>query len=559
MPRLCTSAHRSSVPLRALLLPCAFGLTALPLASQTHRVAPVEKVTRAVAVYEWTGDLAKPTASRLVPVSLFINGHFEDAGLYLARPVPLALDPGDLYSVEQAGEEKGTLSIEHARDFTPGRLLPDEEPVGAWYGFGRFAPLTAPKAAPALHASAHPSAIVSSADGSRPHFGSKSAEPAASSQDGSGGKDAAPAVPSKTEDTGRPTLGRRSSGTGDTDSTKDPTDSTGPAPTKTKDTDTERPSLRKRSAENTGKRSPPQAGVTGPDRPLNDDPDRPTIRHGKTPVQEEASELKALPADMHQVAAVSDPVRRDPHPFAREWDSPAERADVLSRFEILARAQVSAYLSQNNLTPGAVIPPPVIPAANAAPTPAGAPVPPSDVNAPTLRRTPGGVNTSSRSGASPASAPTASTSSAATTPTSRVASSRRPVRRTAAHAASKPTAPPPILLTAERITGYTLSYGGLPTFVYSAEVPVATGNSVYVTLLAQRLSSGDFQVALHSITDSTHLDRTPWMRPVDAVDPDASHRASLLFELRAQRTRQFALYRLLSAQAEQQFVSSPIP
>ena len=48
------------------------------------------------------------------------------------------------------------------------------------------------------------------------------------------------------------------------------------------------------------------------------------------------------------------------------------------------------------------------------------------------------------------------------------------------------------------------------------------------------------------------------MRLVDAVDPDDSHRASLLFELRAHNSRQFALYSLASAQAQQTFVTGVI-
>ena len=42
---------------------------------------------------------------------------------------------------------------------------------------------------------------------------------------------------------------------------------------------------------------------------------------------------------------------------------------------------------------------------------------------------------------------------------------------------------------------------------------------------------------------------------VDVVDADASNRASLLVELRAQHTRQFALYRVIGAKADQVFVS----
>ena len=80
-----------------------------------------ERVTRALAVYEWTGDMAKPTASRVVPVSLFIDSHFEDAGVYLARPVPLALEPGDVYEVESAGQPLGTLDLDGARNIVARR------------------------------------------------------------------------------------------------------------------------------------------------------------------------------------------------------------------------------------------------------------------------------------------------------------------------------------------------------------------------------------------------------------------------------------------------------
>jgi hypothetical protein len=45
------------------------------------------------------------------------------------------------------------------------------------------------------------------------------------------------------------------------------------------------------------------------------------------------------------------------------------------------------------------------------------------------------------------------------------------------------------------------------------------------------------------------------MRLIDVVDAEASNRASLLFELRAARSRQFALYRVIAAKPEQIFVT----
>ena len=47
---------------------------------------------------------------------------------------------------------------------------------------------------------------------------------------------------------------------------------------------------------------------------------------------------------------------------------------------------------------------------------------------------------------------------------------------------------------------------------------------------------------------------TPEMKFVDVVDADASNRASLLFELRAQSSRQFVLYRVIAAEAQLIFV-----
>ena len=66
---------------------------------------------------------------------------------------------------------------------------------------------------------------------------------------------------------------------------------------------------------------------------------------------------------------------------------------------------------------------------------------------------------------------------------------------------------------------------------------------------------GGVKLALASVTDAAHLDRTPWMRLIDAVDVEASNRASLLFELRGQSSRQFGLYRVIAAKPEQIFVT----
>ena len=111
--------------------------------AQTHRVAKPETVVRAVAVYEWTGDLAKPAASRLIPITLFIDQHLEDAGVYLARPIPFSLMPGDLYELEQAGTPKGTVELAYARHLQATTTA--EAYDDGWFGYGSYKALAAPK------------------------------------------------------------------------------------------------------------------------------------------------------------------------------------------------------------------------------------------------------------------------------------------------------------------------------------------------------------------------------------------------------------------------------
>src|ERR1700679_3004483 len=160
--------------MRALLLRGIFGtviLTAAITPAQMHKVAKPEQVVRAIGVYEWTGDFAKPTASRLIPVTVYIESKFEDAGVYVARPIPFALLPGNLYILQSAGIDKGTLDLAYARH------LQAVEPTGdlawddGWFGYGTVKPLALPKRTAALKPSKTLPVLVASNDPNRPHFG----------------------------------------------------------------------------------------------------------------------------------------------------------------------------------------------------------------------------------------------------------------------------------------------------------------------------------------------------------------------------------------------------
>jgi len=115
--------------------------------------------------------------------------------------------------------------------------------------------------------------------------------------------------------------------------------------------------------------------------------------------------------------------------------------------------------------------------------------------------------------------------------------------------------PAPTPLLDEELKAYTLSYGGAATYIYSAHTAGTGADLRYVTIVAQDNGLGELKPAIQNVTDAAHLDRTPRMRFVDVVDVEASNRASLLFELRAQNARQFGLYRVIAAHSEQIFVT----
>lgn len=259
--------------------------------------------------------------------------------------------------------------------------------------------------------------------------------------------------------------------------------------------DPDRPTLKRRTpAEQKKAKEEADTTGTGAVASLNNDPNRPNLHYGKPAsamTEADLPKLVGMPADMHQMVAVSDAVDREEHDFARKWEDAAERATVLKKMEGMARTKLAEY----------------------------------------------------EGAASAAAAPV----TAKTTAHGRVRHK----------AAAKAEAPLEALLD-EQLNGYTLSYGGAATYVFMAHT-AGTGAALrYVTVVTQADDLGELKPALQSVTDAAHLDRTPEMKFVDVVDAEASNRASLLFELRAQRSRQFVLYRVIAAEAQLTFASGPI-
>jgi len=485
MPEIACARHAA--------LFCAL-LLCVPYANAQTRKGPApqapQNVVRAIAVYEWTGDLAKPTAARVLPVSLYLDNHFEDAALYLSRPMPLALETGTIYELESAGVNKGTLTLTtatHLHNADAATTFDD-----GWFGYGTWKPLQPPKTV-AINTAPSNVHVITSGEG-QPHFTKMPDTPA---PDASTTASTAPPAPSASKpsdappvDPNRPILHHtapgdaQNSGTqpADTQTTSTTPTTTSPAPTTsappsspTPSADPDRPTLH-RSAPQNKKQQPANsdASVTTAGGLLADDPNRPRLHHGGTTAAATLPALKGLPADMHQMAAVSDAASRPEHNFAYEWTDANQKSAILAKLETMARAEL-------------------------APTPVK--------------------------------------------PT-------RTVART-----HKATALPPVALLDEELHAYEISYGGVDVFIFTAHTAGEGAALQYVTLIAQPDIYGALHLLLHSVTNATNMDQTPRMRFIDAVDADGDNRAELLFELRGETQRQFALYRITPNAATQAFLT----
>jgi hypothetical protein len=145
--------------------------------------------------------------------------------------------------------------------------------------------------------------------------------------------------------------------------------------------------------------------------------------------------------------------------------------------------------------------------------------------------------------------PAATPATSASKTTSRTATAHKPTRLTL----------PPAPLLDEQFHTYELAYGSGATMVLSAHTAGADGPMKFVTLVAQPDLYGHVAVVLKSVADSEHLDDTPRMKLIDAVDARADNRGELLFELRGATQRQFALYRVLRGDVSRIFLTSAEP
>jgi hypothetical protein len=411
---------------------------------------------RSVAVLEYTGDMTHPTASRLVPISLYDGEQIQDAGIYLARPQPLALDPETEYELQKDGKNIGFFDLSEAVN-----------QQDSWIGEGSFKALPkAPTAAELAEAAAKQKVDMDDADSDTPVLHRKHHD---DEQSGGSGSSAA--------DPDRPTLHKSG------DSGSDSGSSNAPAP------DPDRPRLHADDDSAKSKDSDQPKAQKNPDNevasveslPNVSDPDRPRLMRGipagSGPVVKPI--LVGMPPEFSQAVAISDTRAIKDHSWDFTWANPADEGKMKADLENIARKELG--LDQ----------------------PAPAPKP----------------------------------------------------KRTAASVHRKTTPPEPAPLLDEQFRVFELQYDAGATLVFSAHTAGTGAAQKFVTLVAQPDLYGDVVVLLKNTTDGAHLDVNPRMRLVDAVDALDDNRGELLFELRGQTQRQFALYRVLRGQATKIYTS----
>jgi len=487
---------------------------AIPLYGQyPGRVASTQPTgtthLRATAVLEFTGELTKDLGpNRLVPIAVWDGTQYQPGALYLAQPAPLAVLGGTQYQLESDGKSQGFFDVKDSENL-----------AGGWVGVGHYEPPPAPRLAAKAN-SGHVYQVKDNSDPDKPHFAHRP-EPDTQNQTQNASPNSTAAKSDKSANSG-PTLHPRAN-SGDTAST---------ASEQPQEVDPDRPTFHRRET---------QTATNS----MAVDPDRPHLGYTTPESQEKLQKPNALfgmPADMKQVAGVSDSNALDTESFAFSWANPDDAQKMEDALQKAAEQAIG----------------PVKPAAPHSSAPATSPKPTPEPDQP---ETPGQrpslqAGRPSLDAGRPASQPAPSSTQLgpSSAPSAPPASQRARHRTTRTSATQKALAP---VLQDVQFKVYSLSFGGGSTMVYSARS--ASDPEKYVTIIAQPDFYGNAQVLLKHVASGDNLDAIPRMWLIDAVDTQGDGRGDLIFELRGQTYRQFAIYRVSGGQATQVFVTQPTP
>jgi hypothetical protein len=423
----------------------------------------------------------------LVPITILLGGKFYDASAYKAAPVPMALYSGTVYEGERTGNSLGLFTVDGALHSTSANSLTP------WIGTGKWFPTGTEVAKTSLKAEDVPVGIDSSD------------APPRLSRSGSESKDAAPAASMAPPTTPAPstppasTTPQSSSGgsPGGTPASA-PTGASTPSSTTPSATESkpakadDHPAAAKEpeSDSGAGEANRPRLRRGKPVDPLPDEEVPGYSKPGSTPAAAPVADAgSAKPATASAVVpvqlipAISDATGPEPRSYTFEWLK-SEEGERLEQMTALAKQQIRAYLDAQ--------------------------------------------------------------AKAKITPTA-------PGTRPAAHKpASKPAEP---ILENAHMVAYDLWTTNQPILVFSAEAhlpPPPGGNAQaaaqaelqYSIMLVTRVDIYNNLLKLYvGVTDKYHLDLTPRLELVDAVDVDGDGRGELLFRETSDAGSGWIIYR----------------
>ncbi len=277
-----------------------------------------EKGPRALGIIEIAPN---GKAARLVPITILVGDQWYDAGLYMASPVPMALDSQTVYEGETAGEPAGLFTVTAAQQLGEN-----------WFGVGTWKPKGS-EPAPKKVAEGKPGA--SSDDDERPVL----KRPHTSSTESSTPSTTAPATTTTTAQPGAPTPGATTASNAPTAEPK----------TETKSADAKPP-------------------VQTPAAPPEENANRPTLRRGKPGVEQaESIPFPTSPADLRptvgskpgvpakagelppqpqfrMIAAISDAGGPEPRSYVFHTN-PGEREEYTRQMTALASQSLQKFVA----------------------------------------------------------------------------------------------------------------------------------------------------------------------------------------------------------------------
>ncbi len=372
LPRI---LHRAAL-LLALLVCIGFWPRVSAAQEDRPQITPVERKParkkdagpRAVAVLQ----LASNNKASLIPIAILINGKFWDATAYKADPVPMALDPGNVYEVEQTGSSLGLFTVNTAlHSNSQNAAIP-------WLGTGAWHPADTEEPAKIIRADTTPVGIDT--EDAPPRLTHDVAK-----------QNAPPSAPAKSapSSSSTPPASKPSGNSGSGDEPPRLTKPSAPA-TPPQDSSAQKPPAPGASSQGDSKSKdakPEQANIPVSDSGTGE-ANRPRLRHGKPaesfadedipgyskPGLESASasdktkatETAAAKSDIKLIPAISDAGGPPPHSYKFEWLK-GEEDDRHKQMMDLAKKELSAYLAAHVKAP--VAPKPSRPAARKAAAP----------------------------------------------------------------------------------------------------------------------------------------------------------------------------------------------